>query len=181
MRKKRILLVDDDVNTSELMRMTLEHDGDYEVRVINQGKQALSVMLEFRPDLVCLDLVMPDMQGQDIASGMKEDGMLKHIPVIFMTGMVTRDEAQSRGGMLSGYPVLAKPVEAEEFIQFIRKTLLCLGCTAFFGRLSNYSADIFNYIICSINQVGFNIRAVFICFDHRHKMVVYHEAGNSLS
>jgi CheY-like chemotaxis protein len=67
MSKKRILLIDDDPSFTRLLKLNLEETGAYEVRTENRGTAALTAAREFKPDLILLDVVMPDMGGGDVA------------------------------------------------------------------------------------------------------------------
>lgn len=122
-RKKRILLVDDEPFLTSLLRMNLEDTDEYEVREENNSLKALDVIKEFVPDLVMLDVMMPDLDGADILFRLKNDQRLKHIAVVFHTATVSRTELSSHGGIISGYPFLPKPATADQIIDFIEKNL----------------------------------------------------------
>jgi CheY-like chemotaxis protein len=122
-RKKRILLVDDEPFLTSLLRMNLEDTGEYEVREENNSLNALEVIKDFIPDLVILDVMMPDLDGADILFRLKNDQRLKHIVVVFHTATVSRAELSSHGGIISGYPFLPKPATADQIIDFIEEHL----------------------------------------------------------
>src|SRR5919109_851520 len=71
-RKPRILIVDDEPAFTRLVKLALEQDGYYEVQEENHGRHALAAALEFRPDLVLLDVIMPDMGGAEVAAGFRD-------------------------------------------------------------------------------------------------------------
>jgi len=106
MNRKRILVVDDEIGFTRLLKLTLEQTNDYEVRVENWPERALSAAREFRPDLVLLDVVMPRMFGADVAACLRADASLKATPIVF-----------------SGFPFLAKPSSVEEVIEKIEQRL----------------------------------------------------------
>lgn len=120
----RILIVDDEHVTTRLLRMTLEQTGKYEVRTENDSKLVLAAALEFHPDLIVLDVIMPDMDGGDVAAALKEHPALSNVPVVFLTATVRKSEVDSRGGVMGGYPFLAKPASTEAIVQFIDKHLV---------------------------------------------------------
>ena len=122
-RKKRILLVDDEPFLTSLLRMNLEDTDEYEVREENNSLNALDVIKEFVPDLIILDVMMPDLDGADILFRLKNDQRLKHIVVVFHTATVSRTELTSHGGIISGYPFLPKPASADQIIAFIEANL----------------------------------------------------------
>ncbi len=121
MEKKRILIIDDEVGFTNLVRLNLEDTGNYEVREENEGLRGVQAAKSYRPDLIFLDIVMPDMQGTDIARQMKEDASLKNIPIVFLTAIVSVEETDSHGGMIGGNPFLAKPVSSDKLIETIEK------------------------------------------------------------
>ena len=123
MTRKRILVVDDDAGFTRLLKLNLETTGRYEVRAENWAGHAVSAALEFRPDLILLDVLMPPMFGGDVAARLKADPLLAKIPIVFLTAAVRRQRVQEHGGTISGYPFLAKPVEPEEVITCIEQNL----------------------------------------------------------
>ena len=123
MRKKRILIVDDEVALTRLMRIALEQTGKYEVRAENDSTVAIAVALEFKPDLIVLDLIMPKQDGGDVAEAMRADPELKEIPIVFLSASVRQSEVDAHGGVLGGFPFLAKPTSAEAISAFIEKHL----------------------------------------------------------
>ena len=123
MSKKRILVVDDEPSITRLLKLNLEQTGKYEVREENFGAQAYDAAREFRPDLVLLDVMMPDMEGSDVAASLKEDPSLRKTPVVFLTAAVKKNEVASHRGHLGGLPFIAKPVELGQLVACIEKEL----------------------------------------------------------
>ena len=119
MDKKRILVVDDEVGFTRMVRLNLEQPGVYDVREVNEGKMALVAAREFKPDLILLDVVMPDMDGGDVAAAFQMDPLLRNVPVIFVTAVVRKREAGTAGMVSGGALFLAKPVDAAELIEAI--------------------------------------------------------------
>jgi CheY-like chemotaxis protein len=119
----RILIVDDEKVTTRLLRMTLEQTKRYEVREVNDSKQVLQAALAFHPDLIVLDVIMPDMDGGDVAAMLKDHPSLSKVPVVFLTATVRKSEVDARGGVMGGYPFLAKPASTEAIVEFIEKNL----------------------------------------------------------
>ena len=123
MSKKKILIVDDEEGFTQLVKFNLEETGNYEVRVENKGSQAFAAVQEYRPDLILLDIIMPDMDGTEVINRIKEDANIKDTPVVFITAAVTDGEVSSRGGFIGGHPFIAKPGSVDELIACIEKTL----------------------------------------------------------
>jgi len=119
--KKRILLVDDEPALTRMVKLNLERTGDYEVRTENQGSKAIAAAREFRPDLIFLDVMMPDMGGDEISAQLKEDPELSKIKFVFMTAIVTKDETDAMGNEIGGNEFLAKPVKTQELIEVIER------------------------------------------------------------
>ena len=121
MTKKHILLIDDEESFTHLLRVNLEATGRYEVRVENRGAWGLVAAREFRPDLILLDIVMPDLDGSQLAGQIQEDAHLKGTPIVYLTAIVSRGETHTHGGMIGENAFLAKPVSTNEVIACIEK------------------------------------------------------------
>ena len=122
-QQSRVLIVDDERVTTRLLQMTLEQTGKYEVRTENDPKLVVEAALAFRPDLIVLDVIMPEMDGGDVAAALKAHPSLSRVPVVFLTATVRKSEVDSHGGVMGGYAFLAKPASAETIVQFIDKHL----------------------------------------------------------
>ena len=122
MAVKKILIVDDEVGITKLLKIALERTGRYNVFCENKGSKALSVIQSFLPDLILLDVNMPDTSGGEILAAIHKHPEMKKIPVIFLTGMISDDEVQS-GLTITGHPVMAKPINIEKLIGCIEENL----------------------------------------------------------
>ena len=123
MKKKRILIVDDEISFTRLLKLNLEQTGQYEVRVENWAEEALKAAKTFKPDLIMLDIIMPRIFGGDVAAGIRADADLKAIPIIFLSAAVRKQRVDEHGGILGGYPYLAKPASIDEVLECIEKSL----------------------------------------------------------
>jgi len=123
MDKKKVLVVDDEEAFTRIVKINLESTGNYTVRVENKGALALQAARIFSPDLILLDIIMPDLQGSDIAAQLKEDAQCKDIPVVFLTALVTNQETGNNCSQISGYPFIAKPVKLKILIACIEENL----------------------------------------------------------
>lgn len=119
MAKKKILLVDDEENFTRIVKLNLESTDKYEVKVENKGAFVLETAKAFKPDLILLDVVMPDKEGSEIAAEMRQDENLNKIPVVFLTALVTKEETGKNCSLISGNPFIAKPVNLNELIHCI--------------------------------------------------------------
>ncbi len=121
--KKKILVVDDEPGLTHMLKRGLEATGDYLVMEENRGGNALAAARDFRPDLVILDVMMPDVDGGTVAAQLAEDKDLKHVPVVFLTAIVTKGEAEPTGSPIGGHIFLAKPVSLGNLIKCIESRI----------------------------------------------------------
>ena len=121
MSKKRILIVDDEVNLTQMVKLNLEASGEYEVEIENRGMEALETAQAFKPDLIFLDLIMPDIEGSEVARYIRSDRNLKNIPIVFFTATITSEEVNHTGGVVGGETFLAKPVSLKQLIKCIEE------------------------------------------------------------
>ena len=120
MAKKKILVVDDEASLTRMLRRNLEATGKYEVREENSGSHAYKTAREFQPDMIILDVMMPDMDGGDVAAKIQDDESLKHIPIVFLTAILKKEEvAESTGSTIGGRTFLVKPVKVDDLIACI--------------------------------------------------------------
>ncbi|OGW83249.1 MAG: histidine kinase [Omnitrophica bacterium RIFCSPHIGHO2_02_FULL_51_18] len=119
--KKKILIVDDEEALTELLKLNLEETGRYIVEVENKGSQAFRAAQAFRPDIILLDIVMPDKEGSEVAAQIKSDPMLRDTPIVFFTATVSSDEVGRFNGVIGGQPFLAKPVTIEQIEACVRE------------------------------------------------------------
>lgn len=123
MKKKRILLIDDEVGFTRLFKLNLEQWTDYEVRVENWADRAVSAAQEFRPDLVLLDVIMPRMIGNDVAARLRADASLRSTPIVFLTAVGGRKISDGRIRAIDGFPCIPKPASLEQLLEEIERNL----------------------------------------------------------
>ena len=123
MAKKRILVIDDSMDITGPLKLYLERTGSFDVRVEHEGAKGVQATKEFRPDLILLDVMMPDMDGGDVAAAIEEDDAIKHTPIVFLTATVTKKEAGAVGGSIGGRPLLSKLTTLQEIIDYIKKAI----------------------------------------------------------
>lgn len=113
-----VLVVDDQPRNLGVLKTALTRDG-YEVEVASDGSTALRWLSERRPDLILLDVMMPDMNGFELCGRIKEDSNLQDIPVIFISG----DDHQGsirKGFKVGGVDYVTKPFNKEELLARVR-------------------------------------------------------------
>lgn len=119
MAKKRILLVDDEKSFTTILKMNLEETGRYEVHVVNWAEDALPAALEFKPDLILLDLIMPRMPGGNVAAQIESRPELKGTPIVFLTAAVQKRRVDEYDGIICDHPCIAKPADLETIVAAI--------------------------------------------------------------
>ncbi len=118
--KKKVLIVDDEKGFSDAVKINLELTGKYEVACENESAKALEHARTFQPDIVLLDIVMPGMDGGDVANQFKDDAELNSIPVVWITALLTQEE--SHGKIMKnedGQQMLAKPATLDQIVECI--------------------------------------------------------------
>ena len=113
---KRVLVVDDERATTVLLKSIIERTGRYEVRVENSGRDALLAARDFRPDLIFLDVMMPELDGSEVAEKIKADPSMSGTAIVFLTSIVTEQDVASSNGVIAGNRFIAKPVDPEKVI-----------------------------------------------------------------
>jgi two-component system OmpR family response regulator len=114
--KRRVLVVDDDVNLSRLSAAILEGSDRYDTMIVNDSAQAIAAALQFQPDAMLLDVDMPGLSGGDLARYAAENAKLRAIPILFLTGLLTHEETGAGPVESAGQQFLAKPVDPEELL-----------------------------------------------------------------
>jgi excisionase family DNA binding protein len=113
--KRKVLLVDDDAELVELMTKVLEEDGRFEVRIASNGFDAGMMVKEYRPDLIVLDVMLPDINGKEVCHRVRADTTLEDVRILCISGMIEEDKVQEL--RLSGADdFLHKPFDIEELI-----------------------------------------------------------------
>lgn len=104
--KRRVLIVDDDQELVELLVDVFARDGRFDIRTANNGFDAGMLVKEFRPDLVVLDVMLPDINGKEVCQRVRSDDSLEAVKIICISGMVEQDKVAD-----------LKAAGADDFIQ----------------------------------------------------------------
>ena len=118
----RVLIVDDEEDLTFFVKRNLEARG-FQVHVCTDSTAALEEAKRFRPEVIILDMMMPQLGGEDIAAQLQEDGDFVNVPIVFLTALVREDETHASGNMIGGQYFVAKPVKIDLLIEVIRKAL----------------------------------------------------------
>ncbi|HAY83054.1 MAG TPA: regulator [Planctomycetaceae bacterium] len=92
--KRKVLVVDDDEELVELLVDVFDKDGRFDTRVANNGFDAGMMVREFRPDLVVLDVMLPDINGKEVCQRVRQDDSLEAVKIICISGMVEQDKVK---------------------------------------------------------------------------------------
>ena len=121
MDKKKILIVEDNELNMKLFHDLLEVHG-YETLQTKDGREALQLAREHRPDLILMDIQLPEVSGLEVTKWIKEDDNLREIPVIAVTAFAMKgDEEKIREGGCEAY--IAKPISVTQFLETVQRFL----------------------------------------------------------
>jgi excisionase family DNA binding protein len=120
--RRKALVVDDDEELVELIKDALEGDGRFEVRVANNGFSAGMMVKEYRPDIIVLDIMLPDINGKDVCNLVRADSTLDDTKIICISGMVEQDKIQELKDS-GANDFLQKPFEVETLVERMCKLL----------------------------------------------------------
>jgi two-component system OmpR family response regulator len=130
-RKSRVLVVDDEENITFLLDSALRHFG-FDVKVTSNGRDALREVERFNPDVMLLDVMLPDLDGFEIVRRLRTDG--QKVPVLFLTARDTVDD-KVRGLTLGGDDYVTKPFSLEEVVARLQVILRRQGVGQSSSRL----------------------------------------------
>jgi len=113
--KRKVLLVDDDKDLVEMITDVLDRDGRFEVRIANNGFDAGMLVKEYGPDLIVLDVMLPDINGKEVCQRVRKDHPQEEVKIICISGMVEEDKiADLKAAGANDF--LHKPFEVETLI-----------------------------------------------------------------
>jgi len=121
----RVAIVDDEEDITTFLRMALE-DAGFAVCVTNEPAGAFELLHPFRPDLICLDLLMPGQTGASLYSEFHADPELSQVPVLILSGLDAREELSrilQRQGLPAPAGYFEKPINAPAFVDMVRSLI----------------------------------------------------------
>jgi CheY-like chemotaxis protein len=119
MGKSKILVIDDESSFTHIVKLFFEDTGRYEVKEVNKGTDGLTAAQQFRPDLILLDIYMPDLCGGEVAAQIRDDRDLKDVPIVFLTALIRKNEQKS----ISGCSYIAKPIRMKDLMSKVERLL----------------------------------------------------------
>jgi two-component system alkaline phosphatase synthesis response regulator PhoP len=122
MKKVLVLIVDDEEDVLWMLGKRLTAEG-YSVITATNGKDAIALAKSRHPDIIVLDIIMPEMEGDEVAAELKEHPLTRNIPVIFLTALRSKAEEKEHGSMVGSNITLSKPLDPEILLDQIKKLL----------------------------------------------------------
>ncbi|MCX5708634.1 MAG: response regulator [Candidatus Omnitrophica bacterium] len=123
LRKARILVIDDEEDICHFTKSVLERTGKFEVAVSTDSAKGIALAKTNQPDLVILDINMPDIDGGEVAQTLHEFKSTSDIPIIFLTGLLKKEEIENNSGKIGAHTYIAKPASPQELIEKIESAL----------------------------------------------------------
>jgi excisionase family DNA binding protein len=114
--KRKVLLVDDDVDLVEMIQRFLDEDGRFETRVAQNGFDAGMMVKEYHPDLIVLDVMLPDINGKEVCQRVRADSTLEDVRILCMSGMVEEDKIHELR-LAGADDFINKPFEIDALIE----------------------------------------------------------------
>ena len=137
MDRKKILIVDDEKDVLRVLDRRLVMAG-FDIISADNGLLALSMAKLNQPDLIMLDVQMPKIDGGETARRLKADQMTKHIPILFLTALISSEESARMKYYRGGSIVLAKSIDITEFVSIINKVIFNIIATGNPKKRSHY-------------------------------------------
>ncbi len=122
-RKPTILIIDDEKDFCHFMRMNLESTNKYKIFISTNARSGIKTAIRKKPDLVLLDIMMPNISGFEVLQKLKENINTTSIPVIMLTAL-SDDESRAQAMSLYSQEYLVKPIEVDTLISKIDSILL---------------------------------------------------------
>jgi CheY-like chemotaxis protein len=168
--KKKILVVDDEQDIREIIKIALEQDG-FEVLEANNGKTAIEIAKKERPHLITLDVLMPHIDGFLAAKILKQDPQTKDIPIIILS-VLSQDKKEFVQGIAD---YISKPFKPDELVQKIKGAIDKFGIT---DKSKNIlvvddDPDVIDIIKISLQDKGFSVVPASNGFEALEKLKIF--------
>jgi len=121
--KVKILVIDDEEDICHFSKSILEKTGKFEVLTSTDALAGINLAKTHKPDLILLDINMPGMDGGAVAQNLRESKSTSEIPIVFLTALLRKVEAEENTGKIGGHFFIAKPVEPKELVKKIESIL----------------------------------------------------------
>jgi len=115
--KCKVLVIDDEKDFCEFVKWSLEKTGRFEVIISTDGARGIDLAEIEQPELILLDIRMPQMNGAEVADHLLHGDLTRDIPIAFITGLLHKEEVQKRRGYIHGFPFITKPLTRNELVE----------------------------------------------------------------
>ncbi len=122
-RKFKILVIDDEEDICHFSKSILEKTGKFEVLTSMNPLQGINLAKMHQPDLILLDVFMPEMDGSKVAEQLLKEEATRNIPIVFLTALVKENELGSGAGKIGGRRFIPKPVAPQELVNQVKSIL----------------------------------------------------------
>ena len=124
MDRKKILIIDDEEDFRFFVKGNLENTGEFHVFEAASGKEGIAIATGVKPDLILLDISMPEMSGEEVAKRLSKIPETNKMPILFFTALITKNEIEDGGiSNIAGHKFIAKPVATKQLVAAINNTL----------------------------------------------------------
>jgi CheY-like chemotaxis protein len=124
MDRKKILIIDDEDDFRFFVKGNLENTGEFQVFEVASGKEGIKIATGEKPDLILLDISMPEMSGEEVAKRLSNIPETNEIPILFLTALITKDEMEDGEiSNIAGHKFIAKPIATKQLVAAINTTL----------------------------------------------------------
>lgn len=122
MEKNKILLIDDEEDFTDFIKMRLEHSGDYDVMALSNSKDIIKHVHEFEPDVILLDLLMPGLGGIEICEMLDNDPVGIGVPIIVVSGL-NKEADKIKAYKCGIVDYFVKPIDTNALIKSIERAI----------------------------------------------------------
>ena len=119
----KILMIDDEEDVCCFTKSILEKTGKFEVAFLTQAYGIVGFVKNHKPDLILLDIMLPEKDGTEVAAELSNDPAVRDIPVVFLTALAQKTEVDRNEGKIGGRDILAKPIRTKDLIEKIERIL----------------------------------------------------------
>lgn len=120
--KHKVLVVDDELEVAATIKLFLEHSGDYEVKILVDAKNIVSEMHAFHPDLILMDLIMPEVGGLEACEMLNKDSLGLGTPIIILSG-IDKEVDKVRAFKLGVVDYVVKPISRKDLMHIVNKAV----------------------------------------------------------
>ena len=115
--RSKILVIDDEEDFCEFVKWSLEKTGRFDVLVSTDGPSGITLAQTEAPELILLDIKMPQMNGAEVADHLLHSDDTRDIPIAFITGLLQKKEVSKRRVYIHGFPFITKPITKDELVK----------------------------------------------------------------